>query len=93
MTVSSSKYQLTTDIYQECQTSVQAGEEYQDILECVTKRLIEQDSSNREFTRTLFLIYAAALVFFMQAGFAMVCAGSVRTKNVQNTMLKNLLDA
>jgi len=29
----------------------------------------------------------------MQAGFAMICAGSVRRKNVQNTMLKNLLDA
>jgi len=29
----------------------------------------------------------------MQAGFAMLCAGSVRLKNVQNTMLKNLLDA
>jgi len=28
----------------------------------------------------------------MQAGFAMVCAGSVRKKNVQNTTLKNLLD-
>ena len=34
-----------------------------------------------------------ALVFFMQAGFAMLCAGSVRKKNTQNTMLKNLLDA
>ena len=32
-------------------------------------------------------------MFFMQAGFAMLCAGSVRRKNAQNTMLKNLLDA
>ena len=29
----------------------------------------------------------------MQSGFAMLCAGAVRKKNVQNTMLKNLLDA
>ena len=29
----------------------------------------------------------------MQAGFAMLCAGAVRKKNVGNTMLKNLLDA
>jgi len=29
----------------------------------------------------------------MQAGFAMVAAGCVRTNNVQNTLLKNLLDA
>lgn len=34
-----------------------------------------------------------ALVFMMQAGFAMLCAGSVRQKNVKNIMLKNLLDA
>eukprot|EP00566_Odontella_aurita_P009585 CAMPEP_0113553564 /NCGR_PEP_ID=MMETSP0015_2-20120614/15680_1 /TAXON_ID=2838 /ORGANISM="Odontella" /LENGTH=508 /DNA_ID=CAMNT_0000454641 /DNA_START=180 /DNA_END=1706 /DNA_ORIENTATION=- /assembly_acc=CAM_ASM_000160 len=40
-----------------------------------------------------FLIFSAALVFFMQAGFAMLCAGSVRQKNVKNIMLKNLLDA
>lgn len=42
---------------------------------------------------TFFSIYAASLVFFMQAGFAMLCAGAVQRKNVQNTMLKNLLDA
>ena len=29
----------------------------------------------------------------MQAGFAMLCSGSVRQKNVKNIMLKNLLDA
>jgi ammonium transporter, Amt family len=34
-----------------------------------------------------------ALVFYMQSGFAMLCAGAVRKKNVGNTMLKNLLDA
>jgi Amt family ammonium transporter len=64
-----------------------------DVLECVTKQLIAQDEAGREFSRTIYLVYAAALVFFMQAGFAMLCAGSVRLKNVQNTMLKNLLDA
>ena len=34
-----------------------------------------------------------SLVFLMQAGFAMLCAGSIRAKNVQNILLKNLLDA
>jgi len=42
---------------------------------------------------TFFLIFSATLVFFMQSGFAMLCAGSVRAKNVKNIMLKNLLDA
>ncbi len=32
-------------------------------------------------------------MFTMQIGFAMLCAGSVREKNVKNIMLKNLLDA
>ena len=40
-----------------------------------------------------YLLFAAALVFFMQAGFAMLCAGSVRQKYVKNIMLKNILDA
>lgn len=40
-----------------------------------------------------FLLFAGAAVFMMQAGFAMLCAGSVRQKNVKNIMLKNLLDA
>eukprot|EP00526_Cylindrotheca_closterium_P009072 CAMPEP_0113618972 /NCGR_PEP_ID=MMETSP0017_2-20120614/9625_1 /TAXON_ID=2856 /ORGANISM="Cylindrotheca closterium" /LENGTH=514 /DNA_ID=CAMNT_0000528523 /DNA_START=31 /DNA_END=1575 /DNA_ORIENTATION=- /assembly_acc=CAM_ASM_000147 len=42
---------------------------------------------------TFFLLFSGALVFLMQAGFAMLCAGSVRQKNVKNIMLKNLLDA
>mmetsp|Transcript_18891 Transcript_18891/g.52510 ORF Transcript_18891/g.52510 Transcript_18891/m.52510 type:complete len:512 (-) Transcript_18891:175-1710(-) len=42
---------------------------------------------------TFFLLFAGALVFLMQSGFAMLCAGSVRQKNVKNIMLKNLLDA
>eukprot|EP00584_Thalassiosira_punctigera_P006700 CAMPEP_0172542716 /NCGR_PEP_ID=MMETSP1067-20121228/13279_1 /TAXON_ID=265564 ORGANISM="Thalassiosira punctigera, Strain Tpunct2005C2" /NCGR_SAMPLE_ID=MMETSP1067 /ASSEMBLY_ACC=CAM_ASM_000444 /LENGTH=93 /DNA_ID=CAMNT_0013329007 /DNA_START=13 /DNA_END=290 /DNA_ORIENTATION=+ len=32
-----------------------------------------------------FLIFAATVMFFMQAGFAMICAGSVQSKNLQNT--------
>lgn len=40
-----------------------------------------------------FLIFAASIMFFMQAGFAMLCAGSVQAKNLQNTIMKNLLDA
>jgi len=40
-----------------------------------------------------YLMYSAALVFMMQAGFAMLCAGSVRAKNAKNIMLKNICDA
>ena len=42
---------------------------------------------------SFFLIFAGALVYFMQPGFAMVCAGSIRAKNVKNVILWNLLDS
>ncbi|MCW5979395.1 MAG: ammonium transporter [Bryobacteraceae bacterium] len=41
----------------------------------------------------LWTIMAAALVFFMQAGFAMVEGGFTRAKNSGNIMMKNMLDA
>ncbi|MFW5710483.1 MAG: ammonium transporter [Spirochaetota bacterium] len=40
----------------------------------------------------LWLIMAAVLVFFMQAGFAMVESGLSRAKNAGNIMMKNLMD-
>eukprot|EP00963_Diacronema_lutheri_P000386 scaffold24_cov341-Pavlova_lutheri.AAC.75 len=40
-----------------------------------------------------FILMSAYLVFFMQTGFAMLCAGSVRTKNTMNILIKNVLDA
>ena len=61
-------------------------EQYDAMLQCV-------GDSNATSIDTFFLIYSSSLVFFMQAGFAMLCAGCVQLKNVQNSMLKNLLDA
>ncbi len=40
----------------------------------------------------IWLILAAALVFFMQAGFAMVEMGLTRAKNAGNIIMKNLMD-
>lgn len=40
----------------------------------------------------LWVFIAGVLVFFMQAGFALVEAGLTRSKNVANIMMKNLMD-
>lgn len=70
------------------------------LLLCLTQGLLSEAHAeraaiarNNEFTRNMALVFSSSLAFFMQAGFAMVCAGAVRKKNLQNTMLKNLLDA
>ncbi len=41
---------------------------------------------------TTWVLVAAALVFFMQAGFAMVETGFTRAKNAGNIIMKNLMD-
>ena len=53
------------------------------------KNAIDLVQSHADYVWTL---VAAALVFFMQAGFAMVEAGFTRAKNAVNIMMKNLMD-
>jgi Amt family ammonium transporter len=53
------------------------------------KTAIELVQSHADYVWTL---VAAALVFFMQAGFAMVEAGFTRAKNAVNILMKNLMD-
>ena len=40
----------------------------------------------------IWYLIGAALVFFMQAGFAMVETGMTRAKNAGNIIMKNLMD-
>jgi len=47
----------------------------------------------RKESDQFFLIVVSLFIFFMQAGFAFLEAGSVRTKNTVNILLKNTLDA
>jgi Amt family ammonium transporter len=48
--------------------------------------------SNAIAIDTIWTLIAAFLVFFMQAGFAMVEAGFTRAKNAGNIIMKNLMD-
>jgi Amt family ammonium transporter len=41
---------------------------------------------------TLWVVFAAVLVFFMQAGFALLESGMSRSKNSVNVMMKNYMD-
>ncbi|EFJ46377.1 hypothetical protein VOLCADRAFT_75428 [Volvox carteri f. nagariensis] len=42
---------------------------------------------------TLYLTSCGALVFVMHAGFAMLCAGAIRSKNTMNILLQTVMDA
>ena len=53
-------------------------------------KIIEQTASKEVFG--IWFLIGAALVFFMQAGFAMVETGFTRAKNAGNIIMKNLMD-
>ena len=52
----------------------------------------ELDPASQFILDNLWIFIAGVLVFFMQAGFALVEAGLTRGKNVSNIMMKNLMD-
>ena len=85
-------------VYQTCAAT--HGEDIQLLMQCISN-WFEQKDENRaigdygfvaseyvsmsDLTSWL-LVLTGALIFFMQAGFAMVCAGAIRKKNLNNTV-------
>ena len=87
-----------TDIYTQCaQDNPNSAE---GLLVCLTASAIQYNEAdqksimlNNRIVRNATVLFCGALAFFMQAGFAMVCCGAVRKKNLQNTMLKHRADS
>lgn len=83
---------MSNNVFLECQANSVDGDTTS-LLQCVSDQFqVDREARSTDLNDFL-LVLAGAMIFFMQSGFAMLCAGSVRLKNVQNTMLKNLLDA
>lgn len=57
------------------------------------KKIVEDSAKNLQTNiNIVWTLIAAVLVFFMQAGFAMVESGFTRAKNAVNIIMKNLMD-
>ncbi len=59
---------------------------------CLFPSMSTAQDLNAEVVNTLWVLMAGALVFLMQAGFAMLETGMVRAKNAVNVMMKNYID-
>ena len=61
------------------------------VFSLVTTQAFAADNTEANMN-TLWVVVAAALVFFMQAGFALLESGMARAKNAVNVMMKNYMD-
>jgi Amt family ammonium transporter len=80
------------NVFEDCQGQFPGGNGTQ-ILQCVSDTFQACQATSEDDLRSFRMVLVGAMIIFMQAGFAVLCAGSVRIKNVQNTMLKNLFNA
>jgi len=57
-----------------------------------TAAVVIEEEATYDNLDTVWMLLAAFLVFWMQAGFALVESGFVRSKNIANILMKNLFD-
>lgn len=62
------------------------------VLVVIPSMVFGADEGVESAIDTIWVLVAAFLVFFMQAGFAMVEAGFTRAKNASNIIMKNMMD-
>jgi len=79
--------QLT--VYQQCVVDNNGETDF--VLQCISNMFEHANELHTINLHSWLLVICGALVFFMQAIFAMLCASCVCKKNVQNTMHKNVL--
>jgi len=95
--VHSTMSEETTTVYQSCATQFNTTDGLDGLLQCIADgsaaALAAKTSDMSIGLDNFYLIFAGALVFFMQLGFAMLCAGSIRSKNVKNVLVWNLMDS
>ena len=84
---------MSSSVYESCLAELSDSAEPDTLIQCVAQQFEQRDEARSTDLKDFLFVLAGAMIFFMQTGFAMLCAGCVRIKNVQNTMLKNLLDA
>jgi len=82
-----------TTVFEQCSKDYDAETQISSLLKCLADTQEKRADSLASGIDTFYLIFAGALVYFMQTGFAMLCAGSIRAKNVKNIVLWNLLDS
>jgi len=87
---------MASSLYKTCSAQF-STDQLDDLLSCISDGhsadLGDATSQVASGLDSFYLIFAGALVFFMQTGFAMLCAGSIRSKNVKNVLLWNLMDS
>jgi len=79
-------------IFESCSVDYDA-DDVTSLLKCIADKNDVARADLQSGLDTFYLLWAGALVYFMQTGFAMLCAGSIRSKNVSNVILWNLLDS
>jgi len=62
------------------------------LITCAIPFVASADDGTQSAVDVVWLLVSAFLVFFMQAGFAMVETGLTRAKNAGNIIMKNLMD-
>lgn len=88
------------EVYAECITAISAavGDDAAKALLLCQQFASSEDTADSIAgvtvgVNTLYLVLCGALVFVMHAGFAMLCAGAVRSKNAMNILLQTVMDA